>query len=128
MECVYRVNEFDHGLITKSYFEREGNRPIFDGSVAYIGYKVTELHSGYSLEYGVLTESGEQVAFRRWETGVKLKEKAELEALERAIHAVDRCASAECMVDGKPARDIVRRLVLACEKITEAENQKEESQ
>ncbi|MFC7785650.1 hypothetical protein ACFQWC_14240 [Rossellomorea sp. GCM10028870] len=128
MECVYRVNEFAHGLITKSYFEREGNRPIFDGSVAHIGYNVTELSSGYSLEYEVLTESGEQVAFRRWETDVKLKEKAEIEALEGAIYAVDRCASAECMVDGKPARDIVRRLVLACEKITDEESRKEENQ
>jgi hypothetical protein len=128
MECIYRVNEYSHGLLAKSYLERDGYRPLFDGSVAHIGYKVTELPSGYSLEYEVLTESGEQVAFRRWKTNVKLKEKAEIEALEEAVYAVYKCASAECMVDGKPARDILRGLELACEKIAEAENQKEESQ
>ncbi|MGM0828058.1 MAG: hypothetical protein ACQEU4_07560 [Bacillota bacterium] len=128
MECIYRVNEYSHGLLAKSYLEREGYRPIFDGSVAHIGYKVAELSSGYSLEYEVLTESGEQVAFRRWKTNVKLKEKAEIEALEEAVYAVYKCASAECMVDGKPVRDILRRLELACEKIANTESQEDENQ
>lgn len=128
MECVYRVNEYSHGLLAKSYLEREGYRPIFDGSVAHIGYKVTELSFGYSLEYEVLTESGEQVAFRRWKTNVKLREKAEIEALEEAVYAVYKCASAECMIDGIPVRETLRRLELTCEKILEKENPDEESQ
>lgn len=128
MECIYRVNEYSHGLLAKSYLEREGYRPIFDGSVAHIGYKVTELPSGYSLEYEVLTEAGEQVAFRRWNTGVKLKEKAEIEALEEAVYAVYKCASAECMVGGKPVSDILKGLVVACEKITNEESQEDENQ
>lgn len=128
MECVYRVNEYSHGLITRSYFEREGSRPLFEGSVAHIGYEVTEIPSGYLLSYEVLTESGEQVAFKRWNSNVKIKEKAEIEALEEAVRAVYRCASAECVVGGEPVSEVLRRLEVACEKISNEGSQEDVSQ
>jgi hypothetical protein len=125
VDCIYRVNEYSYGLLTSSYLEREGNRPIFEDSKAHIRYEVTEISSGFSLEYEVLTESGEQVAFRRWNTKVKHKESAESQALESAVMAVYRCASADCLVDGKPAYDILRRLQSECEKILEKEREEE---
>lgn len=111
MNCIYRVNEYYGNNYTGiSYMERDGV-PVLQ-EVAHIRYKV----DGDLLEYEVMTDQGEQIAFSKWiDSSFKSKELAEIHVIESALKAVYRCANVPCLVDGESSDEVLRRLYKICE-------------
>lgn len=123
MECVYRVSEYGRSGVIESYLERDRYRPFFANEIAHIRYSVSEVNNMYLLDYEVLTDEGEQVAYSRWHSKAKNKPLAEIEAIEKAMKAVHYCASVPCVIGYESADDVIGRLQKECERINERESQ-----